>query len=158
MVCDCADTAVCAHRGIFRVSAAQGNTDQLIFVASQPGIAWTPVGQDRVLAYVSVTNEGPRAVQLFWDGGPPSYMVRSNPTSTVPTAPTDQFAPLFPGNSMAVVVDRALKLVYAPTVDPADIGDHASGYFCITYCCPEWAAPQLPTAPPVAPPPAKGGG
>src|SRR6266851_7048686 len=148
MDCGCGDGAGCVHRGNFRVSAATGNQEQLVFVGSQPGVAWTPVERDRILAYITVNNHGPRAVQVFWDGGPPPYKVPPSPTTPGPTSPNDQFAPLFPGNSLTLVVGRSLKIVYAPSVDPADVGDHAAGTACVTYCCPgPFVSPSVPPAP-----------
>jgi len=54
-----------------------------------------------------------------------------------------------------VVVSRAIKVVYAPDVDPKDQGDLAEGAFVVSWCCPPWeqAAPApVPTPKPVPKP------
>jgi len=136
------------HLGGFKVSATPGNEEQLVFVGSHPGVSWTPVGRDRVLAYVTVTNTGPRAVRVFWDGTPPSYRQPTAPVQPVPTSPGDQFAVILPNNSTTMVVGRAVKVVYAPELDPADTGDSASGDVVVSWCCPPVWNVQAASAPP----------
>lgn len=139
------------HLGKFHVGAAPRSDHQLVFVGSHPGVAWTPVGRDRILAQVTVTNEGPRAIRAYWDGPPPDYQQPSAPARPVPTSPTDQFAIIFPNNSMTMVVGRAVKLVYAPEADPGDTGTTANGEVVVSWCCPPVWNAQASASPPVVP-------
>lgn len=142
--CGCVPRAD-AHGGRFQVGEKFG--EQLIFVGSHPGAAGTPVAADRILVYLTVTNDGPRAIRVFWDGPPPTYKMPTSP-AVPPPAPTNQFAVVLAGNSMSLAVSRAVKVVYAPDVDPAIIGDNARGCFVTSWCCPtNWA--QASMSPPV---------
>lgn len=120
----CCSVQASGHCSRFLVRDQDGLREQLLFVASQPGVPASPVGKDRVLAYETITNYGPRAVRVYWDGLPTTY---ESP---------NQSALLLPGNSITVAVDRAVKVVYSP--DPGLLaGDYAEGYDVISWCCPD---------------------
>lgn len=148
--CDCA--AGCnGHAGRFSIADKPGYTEQLIFAGSHPAVAGTPVTHDRILAYVTVTNDGPRAVRVFWDGAPPAYKTPGRPAAP---APTDQFAVVLGGNSITVVVARAVKVVYAADADPSVVGDSSKGCYEVSWCCPpNWAAQPATGKPPDRPHP-----
>jgi hypothetical protein len=96
------------HCGCFRVEKVEGYERNLIFVGLQPGISFSPVDRDHLLAYVTVANDGPSAVRLSWDGPTPSYEQQS------------QSALLLPNNSMTVVVSRALEVQYSGEPDQGE--------------------------------------
>ena len=138
------------HAGRFLVDAIV-SPEQIIFAGSHPGLVGSPVESDRILAYVTVSNSGPRAIRVFWDGPPPHYRT-GIAAAGGPVSASDQYAPVMPNNSITVVVSRAVKLVYAPDVDPQDAGGLAEGAFVVSWCCPPWDHAAQP-APVPAPQP-----
>jgi len=113
----CCSVEAHGHCTCFRVGSA--HPEQLLFVASHPGVTASPLGQDRVLVYKTITNLGPEPVEIYWDGAPPAYMVPA------------QMAPLAPGNSLTVAAGRAVKVKYAGAA-----GGEARGFDVISWCCP----------------------
>jgi hypothetical protein len=141
------------HAGRFQVGTNL-LLEQIIFAGSHPGLAGSPVERDRILAYVTVSNSGPRAIRVFWDGPPPHYQT-GVAAAGGPISASDQYAPVMPNNSITVAVSRAVKVLYAPDVDPQDTGDLAEGAFVVSWCCPTWTtAPQPVPVPAPAPKPA----
>jgi len=145
------------HAGRFQVGTTLLQ-EQIIFAGSHPGVAGSPVGRDRILAYVTVSNSGPRAIRVFWDGPPPHYQT-GVAAAGGPISASDQYAPVMPNNSITVVVNHAVKVLYAPDVDPHDTGDLAEGAFVVSWCCPTSETTAQPVPPPnpvpkhVPPPP-----
>jgi hypothetical protein len=111
------------HCSQFHVQDQEGLREQLLFAASQPGVAASPAGRDRVLAYETITNHGPQAVTVFWDGSPPDYKTAA------------QNALLLPGNSITVAAGGAVKIEY--TARPGLSGSYADGSDVISWCCPK---------------------
>jgi hypothetical protein len=110
------------HCSRFLVRDRDGLREQLLFAGSQPGAPTSPVGRGRVLAYETITNQGPGAVRVYWDGSAPGQ-------STL----------LLPGNSITIAAGASVKVVYSP--DPVGLGDYAEGHDAISWCCPEpWQA------------------
>jgi hypothetical protein len=113
------------HCSRFLVRDADGLRGQVLFVASQPGVPASPVERDRVLVYKTITNEGPAAVRVYWDGSPADNY--ETPA---------QSALILPGNSLTVCAAQAIKVVYSPV--PAGVpGDYAHGTDVVSWCCPK---------------------
>jgi hypothetical protein len=133
--CCCEHDSPCSvkaqgHCSRFLVRDAEGYREQLLFVASHPGVASTPAQEDRVLVYKTITNEGPRAVRVYWDGNSASSY----------QAP-GQSELLLPGNSITVCAARAVKVVFSAD-PPALAGDYAKGTDVVSWCCPDpWNGP-----------------
>jgi hypothetical protein len=120
------------HCGKFRVADEPDWREHVIFIGSQPGVVASPVGRDRVLAYVTVTNAGPRAMRLTWDQPPPGRRARRGAT---------QSALLLPDCSTTLVIGSALTIDYSP--NPATTGAEALGHYVVSWCCPDFpAAPR----------------
>jgi hypothetical protein len=112
------------HCSCFLLRDQDGLREQLVFVGSHPGLAGSPLERDRILVYETLTNEGPRAVTVYWDGLPGQYQTAGQSTL------------LLPGNTLTVAAGRAVKVVLAP--DPTGLhGDHAKGHDVISWCCPD---------------------
>jgi hypothetical protein len=124
------------------VGDKRGFAEQLIFAGSHPGVRGTPVERDRILVYVTITNQGPRAIRAFWDGPPPNY---KTPPAPAPPSAADQFTVVLPGNSATLAVGRAVKIVYAPDADQGLVGDTACGDYLLSWCCPPtWTTATSP--------------
>lgn len=130
----CCSVEAHGHCTCFLVRKDGPFNEQLVFVASDPRLPESPVALDRVLVYKTITNNGPAAVTVFWDGPPPTY---EDP---------NRRALLLPDNSISLAVSRAVKIVYSPKL--GNRGDHARGHDVTSWCCPEWLAHPLRIKPP----------
>jgi hypothetical protein len=85
-----------------------------IFYASQGGSPTSPTGRHQVLAYVTVTNDGPAAVGVSWDDD-------------------FGFTTLGPGNSVTLAVNSFVEVgvMGAGTAPPI----YAQGRYVISWCC-----------------------
>jgi len=127
------------HCSCFRVTNQPGWNKQVLFMASHPGVAGSPVGRDRVLVYKTITNEGPGPITVYVDGDPPDYEV--NALTTL----------LLPGNSLTVAAGSAVKIAYGPLPGKADDPGYARGHDVVSWCCPtslgDQSVPPTPPAP-----------
>jgi hypothetical protein len=121
----CCQVEANGHCSRFLVRDQDGLREQLLFVGSQPGVPSSPVGRDRVLAYETITNEGPRAVTVYWDGDPPNYETAGQSTL------------LLPNNTITLAVSRSVKVMYSPDPSQGLSGDYAQGHDVISWCCPD---------------------
>jgi hypothetical protein len=126
--CECERTCKVVAKGQcgkFSLQDKDGLREQLLFVASQYGVPASPLGLDRVLAYITVTNGGPQPVTVYWDGPPPTY---ETPL---------QSAIILPGNSITLAVSQSVKVVCSPSPNLGPVGDSSNGCYVISWCCPD---------------------
>jgi hypothetical protein len=117
--CPSFDVTAHGHRGAFHVTPSL--PEQVVFVASQPGVPNTPVTEGRTGALVTLSNRGPSSVRVHADGPLPS---RNAPAPTLLRA----------GCSSTVWVHEAVKIVYEGLAGPP-AGDKADGHVVISWCC-----------------------
>src|SRR5258707_1127270 len=105
----CACSSNDCQQGRFALQGKPGFSDQLLFVASS-------AAANMVLAYVTVTNEGPRAVRIHWD----ARGVGARGAQNEPPLPTA----------------GSLRGASPPDLDPGAPGAHARGGGEVDVCCP----------------------
>jgi len=138
------------HHGIFSVGPHPLAAEQLLFVAShwaQPG---TPAELDRALFRLTVFNEGPESIRVYWDSPPPLY--NGVTTSAPPPPALQQDTVVNPGDSVSVTGCCSLKVVYLPSTGAPLSAKRASGSYVVSWCCPpswgdgttqEWGVPAI---------------